>query len=91
METGDESDWRLQGQQKYLEGAALVPKQYRRHPRNSDWDHDHCAFCWATFMVEDVPGVLHQGYCTLDEYHWICPTCFADFREQFAWTVVEGA
>jgi len=26
---------------------------------------------------------------TLDEYHWICKRCFNDFRDRFAWTVVE--
>jgi len=33
--------------------------------------------------------MLQEGYCTLDEYHWICPECFRDFREMFGWQVVE--
>jgi predicted Fe-S protein YdhL (DUF1289 family) len=31
--------------------------------------------------------VLHEGYCTQDEYHWICDQCFKDFKERFHWTV----
>jgi hypothetical protein len=40
-------------------------------------------------MVEDHPGVLHEGYCTPDQYRWICLTCFDDFREYFGWTLTE--
>ena len=39
----------------------------------------------AKFMVEDHDGVLHEGYCTLDDYRWICARCFADFQELFDW------
>jgi hypothetical protein len=38
-------------------------------------------------MVEDFPDVLHEGYCTADEYHWICDQCFADFSKRFAWRI----
>jgi hypothetical protein len=84
----DPDDWRLTGQEKYLQGVELCYRKYRRYPANPDWDHDHCEFCWAKFMVEDYPDVLHEGYCTLDEYRWICPNCFDDFREKFQWQVV---
>ncbi len=50
-----ESDWRLQGQERYLAAAELVFRQYRRNLRDENWDHDHCAFCWAKFMVEGWP------------------------------------
>jgi predicted Fe-S protein YdhL (DUF1289 family) len=43
----------------------------------------------AKFMVEDYPDVLHVGYATLDEYHWICEDCFRDFREDFEWKVLD--
>ena len=79
------SDWRLCGQEKYLFGAVLRHRPYRRYPKNPDWDHDHCEFCWAKFMVEEHADVLHEGYCTLDEYRWICGECFADFKEMFSW------
>jgi hypothetical protein len=25
-----------------------------------------------------------------DDYHWICPKCFNDFRTRFGWSVVGG-
>jgi hypothetical protein len=42
-------------------------------------------------MVDDFPDVLHEGYCTLDEYYWICASCFCDFHERFGWRVVPVA
>ena len=36
-------------------------------------------------MEEGYPDVLHEGFNTLDGYHWVCPTCFDDFREKFSW------
>lgn len=60
----DPTDWRLQGQEKYLKGVELRWQVYRRYPEKPDWDHDHCEFCWAKFMVEDYPDVLHEGYST---------------------------
>ncbi len=88
MTEKEDPDWRLQGQERYLSGVDLTWRRYRQSPRNPDWDHDHCAFCWATFTVEDRPDVLHEGYCTVDEYHWICAACFDDFRERFGWRVI---
>ena|SRR5665213_2304878 len=83
-----DTDWRLQGQERYLQGVALLHRDYPRCQKNVDWDRDHCAFCWGNFMVEDLPDVLHAGYCTEDEYHWICEQCFKDFRDQFCWRVL---
>ncbi|MBM2824639.1 MAG: hypothetical protein HW402_303 [Dehalococcoidales bacterium] len=40
-------------------------------------------------MVEDYPEVIHVGYATIDDYYWICENCFQDFKEMFAWNVVE--
>jgi predicted Fe-S protein YdhL (DUF1289 family) len=42
-------------------------------------------------MVEDYPEALHQGYCTLDEYRWICRECFTDFNEMFGWRIVPAS
>jgi hypothetical protein len=85
----DKSDWRLQGQERYLNGLTLLHRQYRRNLKNPSWDHDHCEFCCATFMVEDYPEVLHEGYATEDDYRWICGECFHDFRELFGWKLVD--
>ena len=86
----DSNDWRLAGQESFLKGVTLVRRPYRRSLKNPNWDHDHCAFCWAKFMVEDHPGTLHEGYSTEDEYHWICLTCFEDFKDAFDWRVREA-
>jgi hypothetical protein len=83
-----QSDWRLQGQERYLQGVTLFHRGYRRKSDTSD--HDHCEFCWAKFMEEDFPEVLHEGYCTKDQYHWVCQQCFSDFRERFAWELGPG-
>jgi hypothetical protein len=85
----DKSDWRLQGQERYLQGVTLVHRHYRRNKKNPLWDHDHCEFCWAKFMVEVYPNVLHEGYATNDDSRWVCEKCFHDFKDMFAWKVVE--
>jgi len=90
--TEGQSDWRLQGQEQYLTGVQLRRRPDRENPKNDQWDHDHCEFCWAKFMVEEEPAVLHEGYCTEDEYRWICDTCVADFKDRFRWTLkTDGA
>ena len=88
MDSSDWRDWRLQGQERFLEGVDLCRRAYRRYAGNREWDHDHCAFCWTEFAVEDRPEVLHAGFCTLDEYHWICEACFHDFKARFQWRIV---
>ncbi len=83
----EENDWRLQSQEKYLKYLTWQWKPYRRP--SPTWDHDHCCFCWDTFSEYD--GDLHEGYCTLDETYWICPECFADFKEMFHWTLEDSS
>jgi hypothetical protein len=78
-------DWRLRGQERYLKGAVLLWARWKC-PRD-EWDHDHCSFCWAKFMEEDFPEVLHFGYTTSDDYRWICKECFEDFKDQFEWSM----
>jgi len=78
-----ETDWRLQGQDRYLKGAVVTYRKYRCHSKSCD--HDHCEFCGAKFMEESSdPEVQTEGYTTVDEYRWICPTCLADFKERYA-------
>lgn len=76
-------DWRLSFQSEHLHGATLIRKVWVQ--TRPDWDHDHCAFCWAKFGPPSQPDMLHEGYATSDEYDWVCPTCFEDFRERFGW------
>jgi hypothetical protein len=82
----EEEDWRLLNQAAYLGGATLVRKAWVQ-PK-PEWDHDHCEFCHATFAHFDGPDVLREGYTTQDDYYWVCPKCFADFRAQMGWQVV---
>jgi hypothetical protein len=81
----NESDWRLQGQEKYLKGVTLTFKPYSKH--REGWDHDHCEFCQAKFMEPNNHETLHEGYTTEDNYHWVCTKCFDDFKEMFSWDV----
>ncbi len=81
-------DWRLMGQEKYLFGKTLVFKPYTQNKLNPKWDHDHCSFCFAKFMVNDLPNMLHKGYCTEDEYYWICSNCYNDYKERFKWKLL---
>jgi hypothetical protein len=80
-------DCRLQGQERYLQGATLKFSRYMHYPESRD--HDHCEFCGAKFTEagSGSPDALHCGYCTPDRYRWICPDCFEDFRAWFAWTL----
>ena len=73
------------GQERYLQGAALVWKRYRAP--GETWEHDHCEFCSVKFMdpdfseahrrqIEEHHDVLTEGYTTTSEhkrgaeYHW---------------------
>lgn len=78
----EKDDWRLLGQDRFLKHSTLTMKHWRQY--SSNWDHDHCEFCIKTFMNRE-----DTGYCTLDEYHWICEECFEDFRDMFEWNVVD--
>jgi hypothetical protein len=86
-----EDDWRLSeedSKENFLFGKPLCWKKYKRY--SEKWDHDHCSFCWEKFTEPDyIPEALHQGYTTLDDYYWICESCFNDFKERFAWTLIK--
>jgi hypothetical protein len=91
MTSPTNSDWRLQGQEKYLAGVALIRRVYSA-PR-PDWDHDHCEFCSTKFMIGGGADTLQEGYCTLDAHRrWICKACFNDFHVRFGWRLeADGA
>jgi hypothetical protein len=70
-QTEPEEDWRLRGQERYLQGATLLRKRYKAW--SPDWEHDHCEFCWAKFidpnfsadqarLTAEHPEVLSEGY-----------------------------
>ena len=78
------SDWRLQGQEKYLKKKDLYWAKYE--PYSNNWDHDHCEFCGLKFAINGAG--FQEGYRTLNSYHWICPEFFEDFKDVFGWKIV---
>ena len=81
-------DWRLMGQERYLQGATLRWATW--WPYQEGWDHDHCAFCFVHFgdhVFEDDPDTQLEGYVTEDDYHWVCRRCCEDFKQRFAFTL----
>ena len=84
----DDNDWRLQGQERYLAGRMVRWSAWR--PFRDGWDHDHCAFCSAEISNKDLDDhtEFNAAWVTADDnYHWICPPCFEDFRGRFEWTI----
>jgi len=84
-ERAGDGDWRLQRQERYLQGVTLFRHEYRQSTKSASWDHDHCEFCSEKFTARGVDGPQTWAYSTEDEYRWICEKCFGDFRELFAW------
>jgi len=88
----DSDDSLLQG----WYGAAFRRKRYYRWSER--WDHDHCEFCWRTFVAsageEPLPGTLNEGYAQVahgrfpDDYDWVCAECFDRLHEKAGWNVV---
>ncbi len=74
-------DWRIRNQENYLIGVWLTKKKYSKW--SDSWEHDHCEFCSAT--ISELENDLNEGYATDDDYHWICETCYQDFKERFQW------
>ncbi|MBE6644587.1 MAG: hypothetical protein E7612_04315 [Ruminococcaceae bacterium] len=75
-------DWRLNGQDSYLFRVKLFKKAFKACGYH---DHDHCDFCWDKFSEHEDD--LQFGYCTQDEHHWVCETCYNDFNHLFEWDV----
>lgn len=82
----EKDDWRLNGQEKYLNEVRLRFEEYL--PPRPSWDHDHCEFCFATFSTISNAKHETEGYTTEDHYRWICKRCFNDFKEMFKWEVI---
>ena len=91
----EKDDWRLTagpilGSEEKFKNIHLyyIPLQ----PFSEEWDHDHCAFCWAKFYPHKE--YLQEGYCTRPQNScdaaWICPECYEDFKEMFGWTLQKG-
>jgi len=89
IEMANKDDWRILNQEEYLMGVELKLRAYRQNPKNPKWDHDHCEFCNAKFMVGGAHETLSEGFTTWDDYRWICTSCFQDFKHRFCWVIVE--
>lgn len=77
----DKNDWRLTNQEEYLFGRTLTLKKFI--PIKTD--HEHCEFCWEKIMNENHPDIIREAYVTNDEYYWVCPDCYNNFKEMFKW------
>ena len=86
-----ERDWRVDNCEQ-IRGVKLRRKKYSAPSK--DWDHDHCTACFAKFADFDGRQILHEGYATTaesewgEDYHLVCPTCFAELRDVMNWVEV---
>ena len=90
-----EDDWRLAGNEDLFRRAVFVRKRYAQW--GPEWDHDHCSFCKEPFAEagsEADRSAHHEGFSTpgpprdpKEDYYWVCPRCFADFRDFLGWTL----
>ncbi len=85
-------DWRADNAEG-LRGQPLRFKQWKKAREN--WDHDHCAGCWAKFAEYDGPEFLKEGYATTEaypqgvDYAWVCESCFRDLIGELGWYEVK--
>lgn len=80
------ANWRQNVAHKdYLHGLAFHRAPY--HPSDPTWNHEHCEFCWRTFVESDSRrDVLHEGWTDVDrEFYWICEECFQHFKIEYEW------
>lgn len=84
----EEDDWRLRGQEEYLQKKEFSFKKFI--PAHNGSLHAHCEFCWHKFMEnsEGVNDCSQEGYCSTDEKYWVCEECFQDFKEKFKWKLI---
>lgn len=78
-------DWRITNQFEYLYKVKLRHIAYQQSSEN--WEHEHCCFCFDKFSLT-IHNALKVGYCTLDQYFWICENCFNDFKSEFEWEII---
>lgn len=82
----------------YLRDAEWRWEQYRRP--TSSWDHEHCLICFRRIAETDYgdPEALQWAYTHRYSqepdgsggYEWLCPDCFAQFREVMRWRAIGG-
>ena len=84
----EKNDWRLRGQEEYLQNKTFQYKQFMNFTNKCS--HAHCEFCWHKFMEnpEGIADCSRQGYCSMDGSYWICEECFKDFQDELNLKVV---
>jgi hypothetical protein len=98
-------DWRRTGQEEYLAGARLTWKNYQPLSAQWEHEHcefcwhkfldPHYSPADKELLEREPDAQSAAGYTNLaDEGRpagkwWICEGCFADFKEEFGWTVVQ--
>jgi hypothetical protein len=91
MTANHDNQWRIDNA-GHLKGLRLQRRRYTRWGDN--WDHDHCAACWAKFSEIEGSESQHEGYATRDDYpkragyEWVCLTCFEDLKDDMRWSAV---
>lgn len=84
-----ENDWRLRGQDSYLQNCKFKLSAFKSMPGKSM--HAHCEFCWHKFMEhpEGVKDCSNVGFCSLDGKYWICKEYYKDFQALFNLETIE--
>ncbi len=88
-----DKQWRIDNA-KRLQGLQLQHRPYSAWSK--DWEHDHCAACWAKFTECEGSDSQTEGYATGPDYskgagyEWICRQCFADLKTEMKWTETGG-
>lgn len=78
-------DWRLVGQEDYMKNINIKKVGIKElQLKAANW-HEHCEFCMSKITNKSST----EYYTTEDEYRWICPKCYADFKESFNWKLKE--
>lgn len=78
----ESTDWRWNGQERFLYGVRFRPERYAA--TSPHWDHEHCEMCGD--KISEYEGDTNDAYCSADKRHWVCPRCFADFAVVLKWT-----
>jgi hypothetical protein len=84
-----DKQWRIDNA-KRLHGLHLQLRPYTAWSK--EWEHDHCAACWAKFAEFEGADIQHEGYATGCDYakgagyEWVCLQCFADLKTEMKWT-----
>lgn len=88
-----EKQWRIDNA-SHLIGMRLQFRHFTKWSEN--WDHDHCAACWAKFSDVNGAEIYHEGYATCEDYpkaalyEWVCRTCFDDLKDDMQWSTTDA-